>query len=228
MIQKLIDAELIKEQEARKDRVRSGKISPHMLGRCYRAQYWNRKNEPQTNPPDVATLRKFKAGTLFHDYVEQFLPKHETEVKVETEDILGYADIVPEDCVWDVKSIHSRAFWYMEKNDYNINKAKYGNILQVMTYAMLLDKPKGGLIFISKDDLYSAEYVFGLDNWKPQVESELERLRAAWMVQELPPGRPRAYTNAKGEIKEGVYCGWQTKCKELGFDCVKEGKHANK
>ena len=46
-IQGLIDKKLV--QEPHKG---AGKITASSLGYCYRAQYWSRQNEPQTNPPD--------------------------------------------------------------------------------------------------------------------------------------------------------------------------------
>ncbi len=42
--------------------------------------------------------------------------------------------------------------------------------LQVMTYAWLLGKPKGRLIFISKDDLCIAEYGFFTEKWEDRIE----------------------------------------------------------
>ena len=119
MIQKLINDKLLAEQNKRKDRVRSGMWSPSSFGRCYRLQYWNRKNEPQSNPPDERALRVFKVGHFFHDFVETIIkdqhPQAETEVLVKKDDVLGFADIVLPDEVIDIKSQHSKSFWYMEK-----------------------------------------------------------------------------------------------------------------
>ncbi len=211
MILELIDAKLAKEQEDRKDRVRSGQWSPSSFGRCYRMQYWNRKNEPQTNPPDARTLRVFAAGKIFHDFVEGFLPPHQREIKVTKDDILGYADIVTDDAVYDVKSVHSQQFWHTNKDGYDINKEKYCNILQVCSYAWILGKPKGILCFISKDDLCVEEHIFFTEKWVSEIEKELNILRTFWDCQELPPCKPRAYGG-----KEGRYCPFKDKC---GKDC---------
>lgn len=215
MIQNLIDDKLAKKQQERATRERSGKFSPSSFGKCFRAQYWNRKNEPQTDLPDARTLRVFKAGELFHDFVQGLLPKHKCEVKVETEDICGYADIVTEEAVYDIKSQHSGAFWYMKKDGYDINKQKYPNILQVCCYAALLDKSEGRLVFISKDDLCIAEYTFPLYKWVDAVELEISNLKKFW-EKGVPPPEPRAYFNQKsGVYKECQYCSWRTKCKEM-------------
>jgi hypothetical protein len=213
-IQQIINESLLAEQEKRKDRQRSGKFSPSMLGRCYRAQIWNRANVEQTEAPDVRTLRVFKVGHIFHEFVQGYFDKAQTEVKVESEHLFGYADLVLDDTVIDIKSQHSRAFWYMEKTNYDIKKEKYPNILQVMTYAYLLKKPKGRLIFISKDDLCCAEYEFALDQWKDEIFKEMAQLKTWWKLYQdnetLPPAEPRCYNG-----KECQYCNWKTKCKEL-------------
>lgn len=212
MIQKLIDECLAKEQESRSQRVRSGLWSPSLFGRCYRAQYWNRKDEPVTDPPDARVLRIFKAGKLFHDFVQKLITEQhlniQTEVKVLTEDICGYADIVNDNCVWDIKSIHSKAFWYMDKQD--IAVTKFPHILQVMTYAIILKKPNTRLVYISKDDLCIREYGFIVnERWEEEVSNELKKLNEFWANEWLPPAEPRAY---KG--KECQYCGFKTKCQE--------------
>jgi len=215
-IQELLDKYFTDQQERSKGRTRSGKFSPSKFGRCYRLQYWSRKNEPETNPADLNALRRFKAGDLFHEFVQRFLPPHQTEVKVETDDILGFADIVTEDAVVDIKSQHSRAFWYMEKKDAKpISEQKYNNIMQVMTYAYLLGKPQGQLLFISKDDLYTAEYTFNMDVWKDEVEKEINMLKGFWGKSELPPAEPRAYIGSDGKPKDCEYCPFKDKCKEV-------------
>ena len=195
-------------------RKRSGKFGPSSFGKCYRAQYWNRKDEPASNPIDARVLRVFKAGNLFHDFVQQTIiskfPDTQTEVVVDVdEDIFGYADLVNSVEVADIKSQHSRAFHYMAKCK-DIGKDKYPNWLQVMYYAIALKKAAARLIFISKDDLMIQEYQFKVDNyWKGEVANELKTLRMWWEKQELPPAEPRAYGG-----KECQYCNFRDKCKQ--------------
>ena len=208
MIQKLIDEALQKEQDERKDRKRSGKYSPSLFGRCYRMQYWNRLDEPISDPLDARTLRKFKVGKIFHDFVEKLLPNHDVEVKVENEDILGFADVVTENRVMDLKSAHTNDFRRFWSKDYDIFKGKETNWLQVATYAWILKKPECGLCFIGKDDLCIEEYFSYTEKWIPKIEEEVGNLKKWWLLQELPPAEPRAYNG-----KECSYCGYQTKCK---------------
>ena len=215
-IQKLIDQALQKEQADRKTRVRSGKFSPSSMGRCYRLQYWNRKKVEPTNPPDARTLRVFRAGRLFHDFAQSFIKPEQVEVKVETDDICGYADTVTEKSVIEFKSIHSRGFWYMQKDGYDVAKEKFTNWLQVMTYAMILKKPFGSLVFISKDDLCIEEYALPLANWIPTINEELQVLRHYWGKDELPPPMPRAYNG-----KDCTYCQFKILCEQTDGGYVK-------
>jgi len=206
-IMQKIDQSLLEEQANRGEG--SGKFTPSSMGRCYRFQIWKRRKEEPTNPPDVRVLRIFKVGHLFHDFIQGFLPEHQTEVKVETEDIIGYADIVTEEEVIDIKSQNSRGFWYMKKDSYDITKEKFTNILQVSVYAYLLGKPKTQLIFVSKDDLCAETYGFSMNVWKEKVEKELATLRDWWKKGDLPPAEPRAYGG-----KECQYCPFRDKCKK--------------
>jgi len=217
MLQQLIDGAIAKKQEERKSWTRSGKMSPSQFGYCFRRQYWYRKDVEPTNPPDARILRVFKCGNIFEDFVSAYLPETvKKQVLVETVDIKGYADYVLDDEVTDLKSQHSKSFWWMAKSDYNIDVEKKPNILQVMTYAYLLDKPKGRLVFISKDDLCVAEYTFLLSGWKAEIDKELETNRKYWIEATPPPAQPRCYWNKKlKKFKECEWCPYLDKCKEV-------------
>lgn len=211
--------QLIDEALVRKPHVKSGKWSPSMFGRCFRAQFWNRKNEEPSNPPDERTLRVFKAGFLFEDFVTGLIVKgnnFRTQVDVESEDVKGRADIVGHNEVTDVKSQHSRSFWWMLKSP-DVKKDRYSNWLQVLYYTRELNKEFGRLVFISKDDLCIQEYVQPLDDfWLKQLEVELMVLRNMWRAQNLPPASPRCFIDKKtGKSKECKYCNWIDKCKEI-------------
>lgn len=211
MLQKRINDFLLKEQEDRKNRQRSGKFSPSSFGKCYRAQILNRANIEPSNPPDAIILRKMKAGQLFHNFVQQFIPDKQIEVEIDDEDVRGFADIISKDCVYDIKSQHSRAFWWQRKSNYDIKKEKYNNWLQVAYYAMKLNKKKIYLMFISKDDLCITEYFQYTVNWVKEVNKELKALRKYWNKyknnNQLPPAKPRCFNG-----KECGYCNWQDWC----------------
>ena len=217
MIQTLIDEALKSKND--KPRKRSGKFSPSSFGKCYRAQVWNRADVQKTDEPEDRVLRVFKAGKLFHDFVQGVIvdnnPDMQTEVKVEEDDVIGFADLVNGDIVYDLKTVHSGAFHYMKED---ISESKKPNILQVIFYAMCLEKPKAALVFISKDDLCLKEYTFFTDKWGHEVSEELTQLRYHWAKWQgsktLPPASPRAYKDSKGKCKECEYCSWKTLCAE--------------
>lgn len=222
MIQEIMDRKLQEEQDKRKNRVRSGKISPSSLGRCFRAQYWNRMNEPVTNPPDARLLRVFAVGHLFHSFVEDLLDV-DTEVKVETEDIYGFADVVGGDYVVDIKSVHSKKFWFLEKEDkVSIIERERPYFLQTACYANILGKDKCGVVFVSKDDLCIKEYFVRTETILPELNKELQTVRMYWENKQLPPAIPRCYpsyrtnkTTKTMELvghKECEYCNYRDKC----------------
>ena len=211
MIQQLIDNALIKEQELKSKRIRSGKFSPSSFGRCYRMQFWNRKNEPQTNPPDVEALRRFKVGNIIHDYMQSFFLNAQREVMVlDKDDVIGFADIVLDNEVIDIKSCRSFEFKTFAKEGYDIGVGKTTNCLQVTSYALFLNKPLARLIFIEKDALDSKEFPLVIADWKERIEDELQILRGQWARQELPQPIPRAYGG-----KECQYCSFMDKCFKL-------------
>lgn len=223
-VQQLIDEALV-----RKLHQKSGKFSPSLFGRCYRLQYWNRKAEPQSNPPDKRTLRVFKAGNLFEQFVKGLIiletittgEKDGTnwidcgKDPIECDDVKGFADLKCDNEVADVKSQHSKSFWWMTKSK-DIKKDKFTNWLQVMYYTRELGKKFGRLIYISKDDLCIQEYVQPLDDyWLKQLNVELCALRYLWKKQELPPAVPRTFIQKDGSSKGCEYCQFQDKCKLL-------------
>ena len=223
-IQNLIDESIKKSNDARKDRPKSGKISPSGLGRCYRYQYLYRKGVPPSNPLDERTLRVFKVGDLFHDFVQSFLPDAQSEVRCELGDILGYADVVTDDCVLDIKSQHSFAWHHMNKDGYDVYKEKLPNWLQVACYAEILEKPRVGLVLISKDDLCIAQYWAPTDRFSSLLGEELAEVRTNWENQIVPPAKPRCYIDKKtGKSRECSFCLYQDKCKGEQDDTAKKG-----
>ena len=215
-IQELIDKAL----EHKGGRIRSGKYSPSSLGKCFRAQYWNRKDEPVSNPVDERTQRIFKAGGLFHEFVQDLIiinyPGAQKEALVETADFKGYADLVLNDEVVDIKSQHSKAFWYRNHLEWKALELKlYCNILQVIFYAVNLGKKQARLVFISKDDLCIQEYPIEVEKWQEALKTEVNVLKDYWEKQELPLALPRAYPDKDGKSAECGYCNWKDLCEGI-------------
>lgn len=215
----MIDESLAAEQEARKGKARSGKYSPSSLGKCFRAQYWNRKDFPKSDAPDARTLRVFRAGDFFHDFVQETIvnkfPEIKCEVPVELDnDFFGYADMVNDTTVWELKSQHSGSFHYMDEE--NIADSRRPNWLQNALYAYALKKEYIVLCFISKDDLSIRQFAQPLSAWIDELQKEITVLRNIWTKNVLPPATPRCYIDKKtGNSKECSFCNWRSACSQI-------------
>jgi hypothetical protein len=188
--------------------VGSGRYKPSNLGRCYRLQYWARKGEEETNKPDDRLLRVFECGNIFHDWVQGIMMAKygnekliEIEKRIETPDFVGYADMVNTDEVIELKTVHSYQFHHLK--DETISETKLPNILQMMFYAKAFNKSRGRLVFISKDDLCIAEYVFEYEKFEVVLATEIVKLQNYWELQQLPPAIPRAYVKKIKDKKTG-------------------------
>ena len=218
-LQTLINEKLRQEDEKRKDKLPSNKFIPSLLGRCFRIQILKRANIPPSNPPDERTLRIFKSSSLFHDFVQQFLPPFQVEVSCETDDFKGRADVVTEDSVYDIKSVHSGSFWYSKKEGYDIKKEKYHNWLQLAFYGWVLKKEKLVLIQISKDDLCIDEYADFTSHWLESLHEEIDILQFLWKEYEEQKSIPKAEPRFNNECK---YCNYLDYCKKEEADGNRE------
>lgn len=231
-LQDIIDQHLAQQQVLNENRERSGRYSPSKFGRCFRMQYWSRANEKETNPPDQRSLRLFSSGKIMHDWVENiFLNKSDTSVKItqegvkilptveqkiETEHFCGFADIVTEDEVIDMKTEHSYAKDYRKVEGYSIIEDKKPNVLQIGWYAIQLNKPFFRICYIDRDNLLIDEYKIPVtDTIKEMVSRETDELISYWLTNTLPKAEPRVYGIDKKTKKPKEcfsYCGFRDKC----------------
>lgn len=205
-----IKTQLLKEQDERKLRERSGMWTPSRFGRCFRLQYYSRRNEPETEPVDVEFLKRCVIGNLIHKYAQKFYPESDCEIKITKEDIVGYADIVSDHKVIDIKSVSDWEYKRIIAPDYDVEKEKETHCLQVCTYAWALDLTQAGLIFINTKNMHSIEYDIRVEHFIPKIEAELKTLRDYWAANTLPPAEPRAYNG-----KDCLYCSYRTTCFKL-------------
>jgi len=195
-------------EKMKEERERSGKFTPSRMGRCYRYQIAQRKELPESDPISPELVLTFDIGTMVHQYVQKFFKPTQCEVKVGAGDIVGYCDYVDSECVADFKTV---GFWQWKKienakvSDIEVNSEQY--CYQLMTYAYLLDKPVGYLVFIKKDDMSIRQFEIKLEDWKERIERELAILREYWELDVLPKGEPRAYGG-----KECQFCSYRSTC----------------
>ena len=195
--------------EKDKSRKRSGKWNPSSFGRCFRLQYWSRKNKIPSNPPSLDTIKMFRIGNIVEDDLSSLLPKDCCQVKVDWEDVFGYADYVDSDDVVDFKTAGNWQWKKVTKLGYDIAFDNESYVLQVMSYAIILGKEHGHLLFIQKDTYATKLFSFKTEEWRDRVDSELFTLRNFWNQDKLPPPQPRAYNG-----KDCNYCQYLNSCIE--------------
>ncbi len=196
------------EMEMATPRKPSGKFAPSRMGRCYRYQILKRKGEAESDPVGPQLQMTFDIGTMVHRYIQAKLPAKACEVPYESDDIKGFCDYVDEDSVTDFKTVGFYVWNRLKNaNDATICSVKKVDCYQLMTYAYLLDKPKGFLVYIKKDNMELKQFTLYLDEWRDEVKTELETLRDYWESQTLPTGFPRAYDG-----KECGYCAYSSTC----------------
>lgn len=213
-LQQLINQSLRKANEERKKK----KVSfwpTDLGGKCLSGAYYRRQGLEPDSTPDDRTLRIFKCGNLFEQFVIDQLKEtgetYETQVRLEIPeyDLTGYADLLLGDIVYEIKSVHSRKFWWMQTR----NEGPDTHYLcQLYAGMMALGKQEGRLIYLSKDDLTVAEYPLLIANEKirTMVISELEVLNKAWRDQ-VPPEPVETIVNGKLNWM-AVYCDYHSHC----------------
>lgn len=169
------------------------------IGGCPRKHYLLRKGAEQTNPPDERTQRVFAAGDTFHKFVQDIVDEKGYALHVEQEvfdtelDLGGRYDLLvsagENKILYDIKSVHSRAFWNMEKE----GKEVYPHHkMQLATYALLLKRAgtpvdEMRMFYVSKDDLCCKEVTV---QFTPELEKtildEVALLNKHWKENTLP------------------------------------------
>jgi hypothetical protein len=194
-IQTFVD-ETIKEDNKKK-RADYTQSSWHAssLGNCLRGTYLQRLGVEPDEPMKVGTLRKFKAGELFEEWLIDLLRKNkdikdvETQTRVESklynlsgrlDAMLTYKDGTKE--VIECKSQNSRSFWWNIKNG---NVAHRHHMYQLWVYLKTLKIENGTIVYISKDDLSIQEYPVKLQDKKlaKEVIDILTLLNKSWKEQ---------------------------------------------
>lgn len=162
---------------------------PSALGSCLTGAYLNRLGLEPDHELDERVLRIFSVGKHFEDWVVGLIKdsgqKVETQVRVEWPemDVTGYVDLMIDGMPIELKTKHSKSFWYMTKQG-----APRQNQMQLWTYLKILNLPEGRLAFFSKDDMAIQEYPVYLNDEAlgEEVINELTILNRAW-EEKLPP-----------------------------------------
>lgn len=159
------------------------------LGSCLRGMYLSRLGLKPDQELTDRELRVFDVGNQMEDWLVGLLKQQkdievETQVRVESKEhhISGKCDALVlyagEKEVKEIKTKHSKAFWYMTKE----GKPMRQHEQQLWVYLWLLNVDKGTIVYLSKDDLAIAEFPVRRDDKKLEAEvmSQLNALNEAW------------------------------------------------
>lgn len=208
-VQQLIDFDVSQKEEKK---VTSWQASK--LGSCLCGVYLERIGVKPLEEIDDRTKRVFRCGNLFEEYViakirESGQVKVEEQVRIEdpTLGVTGYADIVLEHDNWkevvEVKSQHSKSFWYMTKKG---EGAYEHHMMQLLIYMHVLKIEMGRIVYVSKDDLCIQEYQVDIHN--PILQKAFDniaKLNEALKTGILPEAAPEGSFQAK-------YCRYHKYC----------------
>lgn len=209
-VQNEIDAVLMVRQE--KDERKKTSWSPTDLGKCLSGVYYKRLGIKPDKEPDGRKLRVFAVGKYSEDWVVSVLkekhPEIQTQARIEIPewDCTGYADAVLYDEILEFKTQHSKSFWYMTKGG---GGANIQHRMQIWTYLKALNKERGRIIYISKDDNAIQEYPVFLNSEElaEKVANEFVILNKAWKEQKPPEPAP-AIIRENGKCKLNWICSY--------------------
>ena len=170
------------------------------MGKCMRVRWLKRRGIKTELDPYVNWI--FQMGDLIHDFGYKALEAQglllEAEDYVENDDFIGRFDGIIKNgkgkSVFDFKSVGS----------YKMNKVikgedDEGNIMQLLTYVMFLQKDRKDInnsaycIYINKEPSKRSPQVFvekeyHLTKWRKQkIQDEIDQLVEFWHKDEIPP-----------------------------------------
>lgn len=196
-IQSLIDKALSNREEYTKN----SWWATDLGGKCLAGAYYRRLGTKPSREIEERVLRVFKAGQLFEDFVINTIQNEatsiETQVRIELpeHDLTGKVDVIVNGIPYELKTVHSDKFWYMEK----LNKGPDLHYkTQLWVYLEALKKEQGRLVLISKDDLTIKEYIIfrNDEELRKIVMEELSILNQSWQTK-IPPLPPPAVVDGK-------------------------------
>jgi hypothetical protein len=101
--------------------------------------------------------------------------------------------------LYEVKSVNSQAFWH--KKGYLIESYPW-HALQCYAYLKANNKPEGRILYISKDDLMTAEFpiFYPCEKYEEALQKDLEEM-SYFIINKIEPPRPEFIVfNEKGSI----------------------------
>lgn len=197
------------------------------LGGCPRSHLYKRLGVEETSPPDERKGRVFEVGDIFHEWIQDIAREKLPDVGVEEElfdkelDLAGRYDLLintdGKRILIDIKTIHSGAFWHLQKSGLAV-KDKFPHYYQQLgAYMTLLKRAgtpvdEGRILLVSKDDLTLKEVTYFLTpELEESVLSEVALLNHHWKERTLPPCKcNQMYLDKDGKANGPKYCNYRT------------------
>ena len=208
-----------KQEQSNKDHGYTGLINASLLCQCHRRQFYAIQKIEVSNPIEERTLRVFACGDLFHEFLQNIMTKSTTglpEQSYKNDLVSVRADFVDDESVYELKSQHSRKFFYINdelKKGKSIIEIAPDHVFQVILCAKCFNKKIAHLVYISKDDLCIKQFTFNVTELLPRVEEEVAKIKQMLDYGQLPPPEPRLYgKDSGGHPKECSYCNWKSRC----------------
>lgn len=160
------------------------------LGSCPTSRYLERMGAVPDHDFDSRTLRVFEMGNLIETFVVDNLkekyPDAELQSRFEFNGMSGKADIVLGDDIKEVKSVRSDDYWMMARGK---RPPKIQHRMQLWSQLEGLKKPRGSIVYVSKDDLSITEFIVYRDSegLREAVTAELGLMNRAWEAKLPPP-----------------------------------------
>jgi len=198
MEDKYIDSHIsakVREENAKRDRAHSGRLSASMLGLPLQWQVLMALNCP-AKPIDDYTLRKFLRGNHVEEWVVSCIPNVvEKQKRVEYMGIVGNMDALCLTTDWDtpcgtvpveIKSVTNMKFKRLEKSPL----PDHGHLLQGALYALAEGCPNFAILYVASDDYRIDLTIHEAKNYQNEIHEINDRFNAAMKSGVIPKFEP--------------------------------------
>lgn len=195
------------------------------IGKCPRGVYLARKGEKPTNPPDARSRRIMKMGKKVEDVIvedyeralhpfieagtikeirtQQYLIDEKREISGKPDIFIVRNDDMPHLLI-EVKSVSSKAFWWMAKQEDPIKPEHRGQ--NHWYYTRLIEEFKNiemRVLYVSRDDLTIKELSMDYDPLlEKQTNDFFDMLGEHFKAGTLPPAEPDIIDNPINGLKQ--------------------------
>lgn len=198
-VEQTISTKLRKKHEIeRAEHISSGKLSASQLSKPLLEQVLKIIGVPEAPTSDYS-LRLFERGHQVEDWVVKQLvdKKTEQQVEIDYKGVVGYVDFVHEGIPYEVKSVKSSAWGYLQKQG-----IRYGHKLQAGLYGLALGKEQAQVVYVCADDFRIMQCALVVADIKPEIEKIMGEVKQALKSATLPEFKARESWHDKPEYGE--------------------------